>query len=898
MKGLFETTGNRRLLILSWLAVSVVLSLIHLRDLASDLADPAYLVASAGAVAIAWVATGWLRGSDRAIGALIAAALTASYTGELISRYLGWQRGGEPEASVADLAWGSCYVLLGAALLLLLRRGGPRHRRDIDGLIDVAAITVAGLLVAWELAVSAALRDASVPMSTRLLWGMYPVFDLAILVLAVRLFLRDRTVASLLIAGGVLLGFSADVAYAAIADASSYSALLDGAWLWSGIAIALAVVAGPRRALQAGRRRHPSIHETGIGRILVAFLPLLVPAALELHWLMRDRDTNSIMIALGAIALVLLAFIRVARLARYARWARQALASQQRYASALAANSSDAVAVVDADLKLVKNFPRLAALIGRPGADLSGMDLLSLVLPADREEIRAAMQRCLASPDQVFYVEMRIAGSGERPTWLAARVVNLLADPDVRGVVVNLHDISDRKRAEAGLTYQAFHDALTGLPNRALFRDRLDHVLDRASGDGTTPAVLFLDLDGFKAVNDGLGHDAGDALLREVAARLRTAAQRGDTVGRLGGDEFAILIEQGDDPRRAATETAARALQALREPIHLDRQYVAISASIGIAIGDHASSSSDLLRNADVAMYRAKSTGKNRWVVYRPGMRSGARERLEWETGLRMALKRGDLRLYYQPVVELASERVVGLETLLRWQHPQHGLVEPDRFIPLAEETGMIVPIGRWVLEEATRAAAGWAHHTADGEPLTIAVNLSARQLEHTDLVDDVTRALAAAGLPAERLILEITETALVSDPVAAADQLQRLRRSGVRLAIDDFGTGYSSLNYLRHFPIDILKIDRSFIQSIPAHGEFPPIVGGLLDLGRSLHFQTLAEGVELEYQRDRLAARQCDLAQGFLFARPMPPAEAAHFLATRSHARDRPQAPAERPAS
>jgi diguanylate cyclase (GGDEF)-like protein/PAS domain S-box-containing protein len=864
-----------------WLAASALLTTTQLWHPSGDFGDLLYLLVAAGAATAAWIGVRWCRGHDREVGVLFAAAITISGLGDLVSRVIGWRTGAEPQASVADLAWIATYALLGVGLLLLLRRGDRDQRRDIDGLIDVGAVSVAGMMVVWALAVAATLADATLPVAIRVLWGMYPVLDLAILALVLRLLIRDRTVAVPLVAGGAGLWLGADVAYLAIADAASYSVLLDAAWLWGMILLALAVVVGPATPLRRGAGLPgPAVDETGLGRISLALLPLLVPSLIELQWFVRGHDGTTLAVTLpGAVLLVGLAFVRMARLASSARRARGALVSQERYASALAANSSDAVAVLDADRRLVDNFPRLAALADRPTDSLRGTDFLSLAMPEDRAAIQMTVRRCLARPGQVFQFEVRLGGDRGHPVWCAARAVNLLSDPDVHGIVVNLHDISDRKRAEVELSHQAFHDALTGLANRALFRDRLNHALERVGAAGPEPAVIFLDLDGFKAVNDRLGHDLGDDLLREVATRLTAAVSRSETVGRLGGDEFGILIDQADGPLAEATATADRVLAALRAPVSLDEHRVNISASAGIALGDRISGSASVLRNADVAMYRSKSQGKDRWTVYRPGMRTAARERLEWQNAMYAALEQQEFRLVYQPIIDLDSERVVGFEGLVRWQRPGFGLLVPDRFVSLAEASGLIVPIGRWVLQEATRVAARWHRDAAPAAAPTMAVNLSARQLAAPDLVMDVGRALTTAGLPPDNLVLEITETALVDDAVVAADRLRDLKRLGVRLAIDDFGTGYSSLSYLRHFPVDILKIDRSFVCTIPEQGEFPPIVRGLLELGRALHMETLAEGVERDFQRNRLRDQHCDLAQGYFIAPPMSEAEAEQVL-------------------
>jgi diguanylate cyclase (GGDEF)-like protein/PAS domain S-box-containing protein len=544
--------------------------------------------------------------------------------------------------------------------------------------------------------------------------------------------------------------------------------------------------------------------------------------------------------------------------------------THERYAKAIARNSSDAAAILDADGRLRGHAPRLAELVGHSGAQTDGVDPTGLLAPDDVEVWRGIFGRSLRRPGETFDVELRVVQRDGADQWLAVRLVNLLDDPDIGGVVVNLHDISDRKRAEAELAHQAFHDGLTGLANRALFTDRVEQALRRNSRDGAQAAVLFLDLDAFKAVNDSLGHAVGDDLLRAVARRLEASVRAGDTVARLGGDEFAVLVEQATGVMAEAEFVADRILAALQRPVTLGGQALVANASVGIAVSDPAATSASLLRDADVAMYKAKAAGKGRRVLYQPDMRLAAVQRLELEGDLSSALRRGELRLVYQPVVALADERVTGFEALLRWEHPRLGDVPPDRFVPVAEETGAIVPIGRWILAEACHTAARWQAEYPGDEPLTMSVNVSGRQLVEPLLVDDVTAALRASGLDPRSLVLEVTETALVTDVVGAAARLQALRGLGVSIAIDDFGTGYSSLNYLRQFPVDILKIDRSFISGITDRDEIPAIVRGLLDLGRTLDLAMVAEGVELDVQRDLLRAEDCRLAQGFLFARPL----------------------------
>ena len=414
--------------------------------------------------------------------------------------------------------------------------------------------------------------------------------------------------------------------------------------------------------------------------------------------------------------------------------------------------------------------------------------------------------------------------------------MNLSGDPDVGGMVVNLTDITERKRVQDELAHQSLHDTLTGLANRPLFHDRVEHAVRRSTRTGDSVAVILLDIDGFKSINDSLGHEAGDAVLLEVTQRLVRMFRATDTVARLGGDEFAMLVEDSHDALDGATVMADRIVQALAMPLTFRQQSIVPSASLGIAVGTSTSSASSLLRDADVAMYRAKTTRRGKWVAYKPEMRAATTERLLLESELAPhALDARQFRLVYQPIIELATERVVGFEALLRWDHPTLGLVMPDKFIPIIEDNGMIVPIGGWVLRTACMAAARWQRTYRIHPPLSMAVNLSARQIAAPGLVGDVRDALDQSSFDPSLLVLELTETALVQDPTIASDRLHELRALGVRVAVDDFGVGYSSLSYLRQFPIDILKIDRSFVDTINDRDHVPAIVRGLLDLGKTL---------------------------------------------------------------
>jgi diguanylate cyclase (GGDEF)-like protein/PAS domain S-box-containing protein len=446
------------------------------------------------------------------------------------------------------------------------------------------------------------------------------------------------------------------------------------------------------------------------------------------------------------------------------------------------------------------------------------------------------------------------------------------------GRVWSFRDVTERKRLEDELAHQAFHDSLTNLANQALFRDRVDHALQRMTREHERVSVLFLDLDDFKTVNDSLGHTVGDELLIAVAERLRACLRAGDTGARLGGDEFAILIEDGsdDDEVRAL---AARMIVALQQPFQPAGREVFISASIGIAFGDASTSSDQLLRNADLAMYTAKRQGKRRFEIFEAEMHAAAVERLEMESDLRRGLAEGQLMLQYQPIVTLGTGEVVGVEALVRWRHPERGILPPLTFIPLAEETGLILELGRQVLAEACAQTQQWQRRFPSAAALTISVNVSPRQLQHDVLVDHVREALERSGLPARSLVLEITETAMMHETDATIDKLLALKALGVRLAVDDFGTGYSSLSYLQRFPVDILKIDRSFVAAMEEEAENSSLAPAIVSLAHTLRLDAVAEGVETIGQADALAGLGCDLAQGFYFSRPVDANEVTKLL-------------------
>ncbi|HEV8490341.1 MAG TPA: EAL domain-containing protein [Candidatus Limnocylindrales bacterium] len=534
--------------------------------------------------------------------------------------------------------------------------------------------------------------------------------------------------------------------------------------------------------------------------------------------------------------------------------------------------------IVRADSTVAYESPGLERVLGHVPEARIGRPALELVHPDDLAWVERLFGDVAATTAAEASAEFRARHADGSWRFVEGVAKNLLDDPAIGGVVLNYRDVTERRSLEEQLRHQAFHDSLTGLPNRALFLDRLVHALTRTRRGRAPLAVVFLDLDDFKAVNDSLGHAAGDELLIAVAGRIRATVRDADTAARMGGDEFAILLEDASDVL-AARATAARILDAIRTPFRLLDRDVAVHASAGIAMYASPEQSADeLLRNADISMYSAKTQGKDRLVVYEPSVHDATIGLLQLKTDLQFALARDEFALVYQPLVDLDTTEIRGVEALLRWRHPRRGLVGPTEFVPIAEETGLIVPIGRWVLEQACLQAREW-RDARGGRGLEMSVNLSGRQIEDPGLVADVRRALDDAGLDPQMLTLEITESVLMRDAEQTIDALRRLREVGVRLAIDDFGTGYSSLSYLRRLPVDILKIDRSFVAVVDSGPDEAALVRSIVSLGASLRLEAVAEGIEQPQQLAQLRSLGTRLGQGYYFTKPLEPEEVTSLV-------------------
>jgi diguanylate cyclase (GGDEF)-like protein/PAS domain S-box-containing protein len=547
---------------------------------------------------------------------------------------------------------------------------------------------------------------------------------------------------------------------------------------------------------------------------------------------------------------------------------RQQVDEARAWLDASVSMSPAAIVVMDREWRVQLWNPAAERMFGLRESEVRGT--VAPHIPVERRDAFAELvdRMILGGETLVEHEETRVGRDGQTQEVSVASSVMFDENGEVTGLMGLITDISARKESERRLRQLALSDPLTGLANRNLVNQRIDAAVTALDSGSPGVAVLLLDLDGFKSVNDSFGHAVGDELLLAVARRLRSCLRDGDIAARLGGDEFALLLEHID-----STETVAvgrRVLETLSAPFSLRRGQVVVTASVGVVHAAEQLSGHDLLRDADVAMYKAKADGKNRLVVFEPSMHERVVTRLRLESELRTAVERGEFELYYQPYVDLESRMIVGLEALIRWHHPVRGLLLPAEFIEVAEDTGLIVPLGQWIVTEACAQAALWRAADPDRQ-LTISVNLSPRQLYDPEFVDIAARALATSGLPAGVLTIEITENLLLGDAVLAGTRLAQLRALGIQLAVDDFGTGYSSLAYLRRYPVDVLKIDRTFVDPLTDGPRQAALVRSIIDLATALDVDTVAEGVERPEQASALSTLGCHVAQGFYFARPQP---------------------------
>jgi diguanylate cyclase (GGDEF)-like protein/PAS domain S-box-containing protein len=639
-----------------------------------------------------------------------------------------------------------------------------------------------------------------------------------------------------------------------------------------------------------------------VDRFLEIYLPIRAPsgevvAAYEIYQdaapIMANIEATrrDVFLIAGAVALFLALVLLIGfdgtsrRLGRQNRRLREltdSLRDSEARFRSLAQNASDLVLVVDRDSTVRYVSVSVERLLGFAPEDLVGRVLGHAVHTDDRDMLAQQLASLAERPGGDVAGESRVAHRDGRWRVFEWTARNLMDEPSIGGFVINAHDVTERADLEAQLTHQAFHDPLTGLANRALFADRVEHSLARRRRHRARPAVLFLDLDDFKTVNDTLGYGSGDRLLVEISRRLTGCLRPGDTACRVSGDEFAILLEEIGDVQRAL-EVADRILERVAEPVDIGRD-VSVTASIGVVlVDDNVDDADDVLARADVAMYAAKAAGKGRHQLYEPAMRDRAWSRLELEGELRRAIDKDQIVVVYQPILDLRTREPVEMEALVRWDHPERGRLVPADFLVVAEESGLIVPLGRIVLERACQQASEWRRRWPNERPIDVSVNLSSRQFGDPGLLEAIRTALATADLPPSNLKLEITESAML-DADASDLLMRRIHDLGVRLAVDDFGTGFSGLSYFQRFPLDTLKIDRSFVSGLGRDPRSDAIVHATIAFAKALGLTVTAEGIETEDQFEHLRGLGADLGQGHLFAHPLEPAAAdAYLVATRS---------------
>jgi len=536
--------------------------------------------------------------------------------------------------------------------------------------------------------------------------------------------------------------------------------------------------------------------------------------------------------------------------------------------SALIRNTSDVIAIVDTDGCINYLTPTAERIFGQPVQGLNGRPLAELVMLEDRPRLREFLRRDLALDNASANLEVRVPRGVDKHRVVEIHGTNMESEAAIGGLLLTLRDMTDRKGMEEQLKRLALHDPLTLLANRSLFRDRLEHAVAVSKRNGRGVAVMFVDLDNFKKINDALGHATGDRVLHKSAQRLVKATRNGDTVARLGGDEFAVLLENLTS-KDQVVEIAARIVEALQESLELPGTDMRVAASVGVAFATADDGVEELMRNADIAMYSSKAQGKGRYTVYEPAMQRLASRRQEMEAEIAEALVQGQFLLHYQPIIELHSGYLLGVEALVRWRHPKRGLLGPGEFIEVAEDSGQIVTLGRWVLAQAAREVRVWQARLPEGRQVRVGVNVSAVQLAQSDLSADVAKALELSEIDPGCLVIELTEGVLMQNTDEVLSKLTQLKKLGVRIAIDDFGTGYSSLSYLHRFPIDILKIDRSFVEQLGKVEAGAGLARSIITLGGTLGLEVVAEGIEQEDQQRELIELGCVAGQGYYYSKP-----------------------------
>ena len=780
-----------------------------------------------------------------------------------------WLHGRDPFPGIADYFYLGFYPALFCAALSLIRAAAvrvPWAQLALDATILVIGFGAFFWFLVIRPAAAAAHSDVikDALSQTYLALNCIMLLTLGVLLVAGR---SGRRVPLLLLCGFAMMSFG-DILWSVAKVLGNY---LPGNFqdvLY--VACYVPFAAAAREQMRAGATtvRTPPRESDALAQAL-PYAAILAAFLVLVYFARRDIGNSTTTITIVVFSLTLLMMVRQALVLRdeaSTRERRAARLVEERYAS-LIANASDVIMVVAADGALRFASPASERTLGLKPENVAGRNLLDLWAGEDGDRLRAFLAEIAASHGvTVGPVELRITRGSDHYV-LEIVGSNLTDDPAVQGLALNFRDISERKTLEEQLRQLAFHDPLTLLANRNLFRDRVHHAVALAQRGAHHVTVMFLDLDNFKTINDSLGHDSGDRLLQAVAQRLIKTTRSTDTVARLGGDEFAILLE-GIVAMQEVERMAASLIEQLDQPFSIGAHEVRVSASIGVAFSTPTAGAEALLSEADIAMYHAKAAGKNRYLSFQPHMQESRHERLRLESDISRAVAEDELFLEYQPIVDLGTRSLLGVEALVRWRHPDLGVLMPGQFIHIAEECGQIVKLGRWVLMQACQALRSWRGTVAGGAGLRVAVNISSRHLQHGDLVQDVARALEASGLEPGNLVIELTESTIMHNTDANLERLRQLKVLGVRLAIDDFGTGYSSLSYLHRFPIDILKIDRSFVSRLTNTDNGPELARAVITLGETLGLDTVAEGIELEPQVPALLALGCVAGQGFLFAK------------------------------
>ena len=800
------------------------------------------------------MAPGPLRSAWRSLAVALSLYFIADFIG-----FISWLMHVDPFPGPSDILYCAFYLPLTASVLWLIRAAAARVPW-IQLSLDATIFVIGFGAVFWYLVVEPAAIHANLGILKEALSEAYLALDSFSLLLLGVLVLTGSGSGwriPLLLLGGFATMFLADIIWS-LGKVNGYympGGLQDVLYLSCYVPIAAAA----RAQVRAVATMQPARTTSRTSGALARSMPYAAMAAAFLVLIYLSRG------GLGGQATRMIGIVFVLTLLLMFRQAVVLRMAEEHYAS-LVANASDVIMIIGTDGVVRFASPAATRTLGFKPEEITGKSLAELWGGEDGERLRSFLEEIARTPSGVVGpVELRM----ER----AARVIegvgsNLSNDPAVRGLALNFRDIGERKVLEEKLRQLAFHDPLTLLANRNLFRDRVEHALTRAQRGEHGAAIMFLDVDNFKNINDSLGHDAGDRLLQAVAQRIVQMTRSSDTVARLGGDEFGVLLEGAGSPEDVQ-RVADSLIESLGAAFVLDGREVRVTASVGVAFSADDTTAKALLSNADLAMYHAKAAGKNRHVTFQPRMQTLLHERLRLEADIGYALEREEFFLEYQPIVDLGTRVLLGVEALVRWRHPEAGVLTPASFIHVLEECGQIAALGRWVLQRACRDVCAWRGAIAGPSGLRLAVNISARHLQHGELVQDVLAALESSGFEPGNLVIELTESTMMYNTEGNLERFHRLKGLGVKVAIDDFGTGYSSLSYLHRFPIDILKIDRSFVNGLTSSDDGPDLARAVIMLGETLGLDTVAEGIELEPQVEALLALGCVAGQGYLFAQP-----------------------------